>query len=181
VKRISYFILRLAGWKVIGKFPREYRKCVVIEAPHTSMWDFIIGWLGFQVLDIKASFLIKKEMFVFPIGGILKRLGGIPVDRGRSNNVVDDLSRRYNASESLVIIITPEGTRKRVDHWKKGFYYIALHAKVPIVMAYLDYGKKEGGVGPVFWPSGNFQEDWKIIEDFYKGKKARHPEKFNLS
>lgn len=181
MKSIAHFILRLAGWKVIGPFPHDIKKCIVIEAPHTSMWDFVYGWLGFQSLGVKAKFLIKKEMFVFPFGNILRKLGGIPIDRKKSNNIVENLTRLFNESESLVITITPEGTRKRVENWKRGFYHIALHAKVPVVMGYLDYSKKEGGIGQVLWPTGNFQEDWAIIERFYRGKKGRHPERFNLS
>lgn len=141
------------------------------------MW----GWLGFNSIGVDVRFLIKKESFFWPVGGILKKLGGIPVDRHKNNNMVEQISNLFNHHESLVITITPEGTRKKVEHWKKGFYYIALHAKVPIILGYLDYKEKKGGIGPIIWPSGNYQDDWKGIEEFYKGKHARHPEKFNLS
>ncbi|MCX6271950.1 MAG: 1-acyl-sn-glycerol-3-phosphate acyltransferase [Bacteroidetes bacterium] len=177
---ISRFILRLFGWKIIGPFPHEYKKSVLIMAPHTSMWDFILGRLGFNVLGAKARFLIKKEMFKFPLRHILTWMGGLPVDRQKNNNMVDNVSSLYETHDSLCIVITPEGTRKRVEHWKKGFYYIALKARVPIILGFLDYEKKEGGVGPIVWPSGNFQEDFRKIEDYYRGKKGRHPEMFNL-
>ncbi|MHC1708500.1 MAG: 1-acyl-sn-glycerol-3-phosphate acyltransferase [Bacteroidales bacterium] len=181
MKTVAQFILKIAGWKITGDFPLQYKKCIVIEAPHTSMWDFIYGWLGFTSKGINVRFLIKKESFVWPVGPLIKKLGGIPVDRQKNNNMVEQISKLFDRNESLVITITPEGTRKRVEHWKRGFYYIALHAKVPIILGYLDYEKKQGGLGPVLWPTGNFQEDWTFIEAFYKGKRARHPEMFNLS
>ncbi|HRY33287.1 MAG TPA: 1-acyl-sn-glycerol-3-phosphate acyltransferase [Bacteroidales bacterium] len=181
MRRIARLILRLSGWKIKGEFPFQYKKSVVIEAPHTSMWDFVFGWLALRTLGIQVKFLIKKEMFVWPLGYPLRKLGGIPIDRHRNNRMVSYISELFDKHESLYITITPEGTRKKVEHWKKGFYYIAMHARVPVVLTYLDYGKKEGGVGPVLWPSGDFQSDWQIIETFYRGKKARHPERFNLS
>ncbi len=181
MRHFARLVLRLSGWKIRGDFPFQYKKCVVIEAPHTSMWDFVIGWLAFRTLGVQVKFLIKKEMFFWPFGSSLRKLGGIPIDRHRNNRMVATISELFEKHESLYITITPEGTRKRVEHWKKGFYYIAMHAGVPVVLAYLDYGKKEGGVGPVLWPSGDFQSDWQIIEAFYRGKTARHPEKFNLS
>ena len=173
--------LKLMGWKVIGTYPPEIKKCVLIAGPHTSMWDFILGRMAFYRFHIKVKFLIKKELFKFPFGGLLKRLGGIPVNRGKKNNMIEYISELFEKSEKLIIVITPEGTRKYNAHWKKGFYYIAQRANVPIVMAFIDYAKKEGGIGKVMYPSGNFEEDFKIIEDFYRGKNAKYPEKFNLS
>jgi 1-acyl-sn-glycerol-3-phosphate acyltransferase len=181
LKTLSKLILKWAGWKITGDFPFQYKKCIVIEAPHTSNWDFLIGWLGFTSLGINVRFLIKKESFFWPVGGLLKKLGGIPVDRNKNNNMVEQIIRLYEQNDYMVITITPEGTRKKVDHWKRGFYYIALHSNVPIVLGYLDYEKKVGGVGPTLWPSGDFRKDWRMIEDFYRGKKGRHPENFNLS
>lgn len=173
-------ILKIAGWKISPGFLFEHSKCIVIEAPHTSMWDFIWGWMAFQSIGVRVRFLIKKELFFFPMGPLLKWMGAIPVDRKKSSNMVDFTAQLFSRYDNLVITITPEGTRKRVENWKKGFYYIAMRAKVPIVLGYLDYGKKEGGAGPVIFPSGNYEEDWKVIEAFYRGRQARHPEKFNL-
>ncbi|MFA4851267.1 MAG: lysophospholipid acyltransferase family protein [Bacteroidales bacterium] len=182
LKLISRIYLKLIGWKITGSFPEGLKKCVIIAAPHTSNLDFIIGRAGFYNLGIKRiSFLIKKEMFKFPLGSIIKTLGGIPVDRGRSNNMVIAISKMFKEKENLFLIITPEGTRKYVENWKKGFYHIAINAKVPIVLSYVDYGKKEGGIGPVLYPTGNFEEDFKFIEDFYRTKTAKYPEMFNLS
>jgi 1-acyl-sn-glycerol-3-phosphate acyltransferase len=107
-------------------------------------------------------------------------MGGIPVDRGRSSKMVDQLVDLFNKSESLVIVITPEGTRKPVKHWKKGFYHIANQAQVPIALVYLDYAKKEGGVGKVIFPDGNIEAQFQEIMEFYKGRTGKHPEKFML-
>lgn len=169
------------GWKIVGTFPHQYKKAIVIEAPHTSMWDFYIGWMAFYSLGIRARFLIKKEMFFFPIGFILKALGGIPVDRGKKNNMVDYVADLFDQYKDLIVIITPEGTRKRTTHWKKGFYYIAQKANLPVVVCFLDYKDKIGGIGFTLIPTGDFQADFKIIEDFYRGKTAKHPEMFNLT
>ncbi len=181
MKLFSKFILRITGWKIVGGIPPNVTKCVVIMAPHTSMWDFIWGRLAYWVLGVKAKFLIKKEMFGSILGPLLKKMGGIPVDRSKSSNTVDAVADLFNHCDSLFITITPEATRKLNLHWKKGFYYIALQAKVPIAFGYLDYEKKEGGIGKLFTPTGNIDEDFKVVEDFYRGHKAKHPEKFNLS
>ena len=181
MKYIAKFILFLWGWKVIGGIPADLKKCVVVVAPHTSMWDFVLGRLAFFELGLKVRFLIKKEMFFFPLGPIVKGLGGISVDRSKSGRMVDLVAELFNQYESLFITVTPEGTRRRVENWKKGFYYIALKANVPIALGFLDYKEKIGGVGKVFIPSGIFEEDFKLVQDFYKGKVAKHPDKFNLT
>lgn len=175
------FLLKLFGWKVVSGVPEGINKAVVIMAPHTSNWDFVIGRLSFMSIRTKINLIIKKESFFFPLGVILKALGGIPVDRSQSQHVVKNVTEHFDKAEKFYLIITPEGTRKRVSRWKKGFYFIASNARVPIIMGYLDYKKKEGGLGPVLYPSGDFEKDFAQIEAFYRGKHARHPEKFNLS
>lgn len=178
LRLISKFILRLMGWKITSVIPEGTKKCVIAVAPHTSYWDFVIGRLAYWVMGIKAHFLIKKEAFKFPYKRLLEKMGGIPVDRGRSSKMVDQVVDRFNQSESLIIVITPEGTRKPVRHWKKGFYYIASQAKVPIALGYLDYAKKEGGIGKVIIPDGNIDEQMKEIMDFYREMTPKHPERF---
>jgi 1-acyl-sn-glycerol-3-phosphate acyltransferase len=178
---ISKMILRLFGWKVIGGIPADVPKCVVSVAPHTSMWDFVIGRLAFWELGLKARFLIKKELFFWPLGPVIKWLGGIPVDRQKKGNLVEQVADMFNNYDSLYITVTPEGTRKLVNEWKRGYYYISLKAKVPIALGFLDYRKKIGGVVNIFYPSGNYDEDRKIVEAAYRGLGARHPEKYNLS
>ncbi|MBU1010130.1 MAG: lysophospholipid acyltransferase family protein [Bacteroidetes bacterium] len=178
---ISRFILWLMGWKISGSIPADVKRCVIIAAPHTSNWDFFIGRLAYFQLHVPVKFLIKKEVFIWPFGSILKSIGGIAVDRGRKNNLVEDVAKLFTDYEVLNVIITPEGTRRRVDHWKKGFYYIALKAGVPLVLGFVDYGNKTTGFGDVFYPTGNLKEDMAFIEEFYMTKTAKYPAMFNLS
>ena len=181
MKFISKLILRFTGWKITGSLPQGVTKTVIIMAPHTSNMDFYIGWFALRALDIKPSLLIKKEAFRFPFGILLKVMGGIPLDRDKSRNDIKYVASLFDKKEMLHIVITPEGTRKLSRNWKRGFYFIAERAKVPIIFGYMDYGSKSGGIGGKIEPTGNFEEDFKKIEDFYRGKRARHPENFNLS
>ncbi|MBC8146764.1 MAG: lysophospholipid acyltransferase family protein [Bacteroidetes bacterium] len=181
MQKISKFILSIFGWKITGSFSKDIKKFVLVIAPHTSNWDFVIGRLAFWVLGLKVKFLIKKEFFKFPIKRIIEGLGGIAVDRSKSTNVVSEAVQLFNSKESLIITITPEGTRSLVKVWKKGFYYVATQANVPLILGFLDYKKKEAGIGPIIYPSGNYEEDFEKIQEFYKGKNARFPKQFNLS
>lgn len=181
IKSLSKLILRLCSWKITGILSPDIKKFVLIVAPHTSNWDFIIGRLALFVIGIKAKFLIKKELFKFPLGIILKSLGGIPVERRKASGVVNQAVNIFHKYDSLILVITPEGTRNYNNKWKKGFYFIAEQANLPIAVAYLDYLKKQGGIDHFFYPTGNFKKDFKYIEDFYKDKTAKHPRKFNLS
>ncbi len=178
---LSKFILRCAGWKVFYDIPDTQRRFVLIMAPHTSNWDFVIGRLALWAIRVKAYFLIKKEAFFFPLGVLIRHMGGIPVDRSHSNNVVLEISEMFCKKPDMVIAITPEGTRSLRKEWKRGYWYIASHAKVPVVMAYLDYRKKIAGVHKMFWPSPKFEHDQAMIDEFYSQITAKFPEKFNLS
>ncbi|MBS4013249.1 MAG: 1-acyl-sn-glycerol-3-phosphate acyltransferase [Bacteroidetes bacterium] len=179
--RIANFILKQKGWKIDSNMPADIKKAVVIMAPHTSYYDFVYGWLAFTAYKFKGKFMIKKESFAFPFGPILKSLGGIPVDRSNSRSAIKSVHKAFENSKELYLVVTPEGTRKLVTNWKKGFYHIAKEANVPIVCGYLDYKLKTGGFGPVLNPSDDYEVIMKSIQEFYKGKGARHPEKFNLS
>jgi 1-acyl-sn-glycerol-3-phosphate acyltransferase len=181
ISKSSNFILRLFGWDTSGAIPAGIKKAIMIVAPHTSYWDFVIGRLTFWGSKVRIRVLIKKEVFVFPVGILLKKLGGLPVARGKKNNMIDEVVKLFNEAESLVVVITPEGTRRLVRQWKKGFYLIALAAKVPIALGYIDYANKKGGVGPILYPSGDYDKDMAFINDFYHDKTGKHPEKFNLS
>lgn len=179
---ISYLYLKIKGWKIVGNIPPEIKKAVVIAAPHTSGLDFVLGRCGFYVLGIrKIQFFIKKEMFRFPLGILIRALGAVPVDRGKKNNLVDQITQHFAEKEKFYLLITPEGTRKYTTNWKKGFYLIAMKANVPIVVSFIDYAKKEGGIGFILYPTGDFEQDFKKITDFYKTKTARFPKDFNLS
>lgn len=182
--RIAQFILKLIGWRSDCVIPPEYKKVVLIVAPHTSTWDFVIGRFTFWASGVNIRILIKKESFFFPVGYLLRKLGGIPVDRGKKNNLITravELLTQTDPKEQLVIVITPEGTRKAAKHWKKGFYIIATEAKVPLALAYIDYKRKIGGVGEIFQPTGDYERDMEYIMNFYKGFTARHPERFHLN
>jgi 1-acyl-sn-glycerol-3-phosphate acyltransferase len=181
ISALSHFILRLFGWRTSAVLPENIVKAVLIVAPHTSYWDFVIGRMTFWSSKIKIRVLIKKEVFVFPLGWFLRKLGGVPVARGQKNNLVEQAAGIFHKSRTMVLVITPEGTRRKVHHWKKGFYYIAMEAKVPIALGFIDYSTKTGGIGPLLYPSGNYEKDMEVILDFYRDKKGRYPEKFNLS
>ena len=178
---ISRFILRCFGWHTSAILQEGVVKAVVIVAPHTSYWDFIIGRMTFWSSKLKIRVLIKKEVFVWPVAGLLRHLGGVAVARGQKNNMVEQVAELFDKNETMVVVITPEGTRRRVRHWKKGFYQIAMAAKVPIALAYIDYGTKTGGIGPLFYPTGNYEADIAEIMDFYKDKKGRFPDQFNMT
>ena len=179
---LSKKILQLFGWNTNGALPEGVDKAIVVSAPHTSYWDFVVGRLTFWAIKVNIRFLIKKEAFFFPLGLLLKKLGGLPVARGKyKSNIATQVVKLFQEHDSLVVVITPEGTRRRVEHWKKGFYVIALQAKIPLALSYIDYGNKTGGIGPVFHPTGDYQKDMIFIKEFYQNKTARHPERFNLS
>lgn len=181
MKYIAKFIFGIWGWRIESGIPKDLKKCVVVMAPHTSMWDFVIGRLAWFILGLKVKFLIKKELFFFPLGGIVKWLGGIPVDRSKSGRLVESVAAQFDQYDSFYITIAPEGTRSLNPKWKRGFYYIAKQANVPVALSYLDYKKKIGGIGKIFTPTGDYANDFRILEEFYRGIGAKHPEKYNLS
>jgi len=181
-KKLVSFILKLLGWKIYKHVDiSNINKCVIAVAPHTSMMDFFIGWLAFYKLNIPVSFLIKKEFFLFPFGFFLKKLGGIPVKINRGSSLLYQAITMFNSNDKIFLVITPEGTRKYNAQWKKGFYFIALKTNVPILIAYIDYKEKKGGVAQIINPTGNYKEDLEKIQSFYKTVNAKYPEKFNLS
>ena len=167
------------GWK--EEYTIERRdKCIIAVAPHTSNWDFLLGECYYAALGRRARFLMKREWFFWPLGCVLKRMGGIPVDRSRGNNMVVKTAAIFRQYDELNIVITPEGTRKRIEKWKRGFYYIAELAQVPVVLGFIDFKTRRCGYGPCFIPSGDFDKDWPMIEDFYRGMQGKTPGRFNL-
>ena len=169
-------LLRLFGLHAIQGLPK-FKKYVLIGAPHTSNWDFFIGMTTALAIGLRFKWLAKHTIFKNPLGPVLKFFGGIPVDRRVRSSVIEKMTEMFNNSERLVLGITPEGTRSKTEYWKSGFYYIALSAKVPICFAYLDYGNKKIGIGEHFFPTGDIEEDMKIIKNFYGGLKGKRPEK----
>jgi 1-acyl-sn-glycerol-3-phosphate acyltransferase len=175
----SRSFLRLNGWKVEGSLPAEARKCVLIAAPHTSNWDLPYTLMVAFVLNLNIYWMGKHSLFAFPFGPVMRWLGGIAVDRSRSTNLVSASAMALKAADGPVqLVVPPEGTRGRTTHWKTGFYYIALEAGVPIVLAYMDYARKVSGLGPVFVPTGDVDADMAEIKRFYAGVKGRRPQHF---
>lgn len=177
--KFARMIFDLSGWRFEGELPQG-GKFVVVSAPHTSNWDFIVGRLFYLAYNIKPKVLIKEESFVFPFGPILKSLGGIPVHRTGHNAVVNAAVRALKEPGDVFLTITPEGTRKLNPHWKLGFYFIALKAKVPLLLSYFDYKNKTVGVGEIFMPTGDVEADIRRIKLFYKDIHPRHPERFTV-
>lgn len=169
--------LRLLGWRIVGTPPAAPRY-VIIAAPHTSNWDFPLMLAATVALGIRVSWLGKNTLFRPPFGGVMRALGGVPIDRSSAHNVVEQTARAFRDNEKLVILITPEGTRKRTDHWKSGFYHIACAAGTPLTLAFVDYARKRAGIGPTLTLTGDLDRDMRDIRAFYVDHAgARHPER----
>jgi 1-acyl-sn-glycerol-3-phosphate acyltransferase len=167
---------KLMGWKMQGTFSEEIKKCIVIVVPHTSWHDFYIGIFTRGVLGIEINFVAKKELFQFPFGAYFRWVGGAPLNRQQNENKVDAIAKVFETKEVFRLAIAPEGTRKKVTEWKTGFYYIALKANVPIVPVAFDFSKKEVKVSAPFYPTGNIQEDFKMLEQNFIGVVGKIPE-----
>jgi 1-acyl-sn-glycerol-3-phosphate acyltransferase len=170
---------KFKGWRVGGTIPSDIKKCIVIAAPHTSSWDFVYALGTYAVLGLPVNYVAKKELFKFPLKGIFKATGGIPVDRSKHQNFVDVIIQKINESDRLYLMMAAEGTRKRVDKWKSGFYHAAMGAGVPILLGYLDYKNKVAGFGQVIYPTGNKEHDMSKIRQFYSNITGKNPELFN--
>ncbi|MGE5108885.1 MAG: 1-acyl-sn-glycerol-3-phosphate acyltransferase [Sphingobacteriales bacterium] len=169
--------LKTFGWKTTVLFPEDLKKCIIIVAPHTSWRDFIIGIAYRNVLKLKnARFLGKKELFDGPLGFLFRWLGGAPVDRFSKHNMVDQVVDLFNQNEELMIGLAPEGTRKKVDRLRTGFYHIAKKAGIPIVMVGLDFKKKEIIIAEPFYAGNNEAKDIEHIIDFFAPIQGKHPE-----
>lgn len=176
MKFVAKFIFWIIGWKIDPNPPAGISKCVVAVGPHTSNWDFILGRLAFYQYGVKGRYLIKKELFWGPLGWFLKAIGGIPVDRTKKNNLTDTAARYFEENETMYLVFSPEGTRSYNPNWKKGFYYVAEKAKVPIYVAYIDFPTKTGGFHSLVWPSGDADADIQKIKDILKNYKGRFAE-----
>ncbi|HIA58304.1 MAG TPA: glycerol acyltransferase [Gammaproteobacteria bacterium] len=166
---IAIVILKLTGWKAVGEEIGNPR-FVLIAAPHTSNWDFLLMLLVVLKLRLELYWMGKNSLFPFGIGWLMRWLGGISIDRAKSHNVVNETVRQYREHESMVILIPPEGTRSKVTTWKSGFYHIANNANVPIMMGYIDAATKEAGLADLFHPTGNLKQDIREIRAFYNKK-----------
>jgi len=182
MKTLSGFIYSdLMGWKIGNKYP-DIKKSVAIFVPHTSNWDSFIGKLYLNQIGLKYNVLAKKELFVFPLNILFKAVRAIPIDRGKSNtSYVDQIADLISKKDDIHIIIAPEGTRKKVTRWKKGFYYIAKKANVPIVALYLDYRKKEIGVKGVITELSDLRKVMQQLNEMYKDINPKFPDNFSLN
>ena len=179
MKAIARLIVKMCGWKIKENYP-EINKSVCIMAPHTSMLDFIWGKLYFMSLGIKPRFLIKSEMFTWYFAWLLKALGGVPVHRKAPVGLVGQLLGYFNSNNKFTLVITPEGTRKRVSKWKTGALRIANEANVPLVVGRMDYKKKEMGIVKVYNEIPRDLHFINTIKKDFEGIVPRHPEKVDL-
>ncbi|MGY6562791.1 MAG: 1-acyl-sn-glycerol-3-phosphate acyltransferase [Luteibaculaceae bacterium] len=174
-KFIAYWVLRAMGWKLTGELP-PFKKAVICVAPHTSNWDYFYGRIAIWAFGFSPKILIKKESFKPPLGWLLKALGGLPVNRGGHSSLVKQIAQEFNKHEKFTVIFTPEGTRKYNPAWKRGFYFLALEAKVPILISFLDYKKKELGFIGYMHPTGNVEKDILELKTIYVNIKGKYPE-----
>lgn len=176
MKFISKLIFHtIFGWKLVGSFP-NLKKYVLIGAPHTSWYDFVIGMLVRSITQEKVNYIGKDSLFKPPFGFIFRWLGGTPVDRSKSNNLVDAIVQIFNNKDEFRLALSPEGTRKKVKNWKTGFYYIAKGANTPIVMFTFDFGKKQVELSKPYYLTDDKEKDFAHFYDFYKDAKGKHPE-----
>jgi 1-acyl-sn-glycerol-3-phosphate acyltransferase len=172
------FCLRLFRWKAVDPFPYHLKKCVVIVAPHTSNWDFVVGLAFRSYLRIThARFLGKSQLFRPPFGFFFRYLGGIPVDRSRKHQLADQLADMFAKEDELLLVLAPEGTRKKVDKLRTGFYHIAKKANVPIVMAGFDFAKKELRIAQPFLAGDDEAADFRHIYSFYTRIQGKFPQR----
>ncbi|MFT6845177.1 MAG: 1-acyl-sn-glycerol-3-phosphate acyltransferase [Flavobacteriales bacterium] len=176
------FIFWIQGWKISNWNVGDLKKYVIIALPHTSNWDFIIAIAVFKHLKIPMKFTIKDSWLKFPFGHIVKPLGAIGIKRNLASGMVNYMADLItNHPTEIALVVTPEGTRSKVEKWKTGFYHIALKANLPIALGYVDYAKKEAGVAKLIYPSGDIKKDMEEIIAFYKTITPKHPEGSHLS
>lgn len=169
-------ILKIWGFKQTGNYPREIPKKLYIVYPHTSNWDFPLGILMKGAIPMDVQYVAKDSLFKWPYGWLFRALGGIPVDRKKRTNFVDMMVGLYQKYDKLSFAIAPEGTRKKVEKWKTGFYYIALQAKIPLILVKFDYKFKEVHFSNPFIPTGNFDDDMFFIAKHFEGTVGKNPE-----
>jgi 1-acyl-sn-glycerol-3-phosphate acyltransferase len=186
LRKLFRLLFYLKGWTTKCEEFNKHEKCVVIAAPHTSNWDLVFMIAAFDLMKLPLRFTIKKEWLRFPFRGLLNSIGAVSIDRSpkvegqERPSMVDEMAKLFQREQRFALAVSVEGTRKKVEHWKTGFYYIAEKAGVPILLGYLDYQKKEAGVARVLYPSGNFEKDMSEIMEFYAQIVPCYPEKFSI-
>ncbi len=176
MKALSSFLYHnLMGWKFEGPFPRM-KKCVLAVVPHTHWMDFLVGLLVREQIGVSINYIGKKSLFEGPFGWFFKKAGGAPVDRSKRSDTVEAVADLFREREEFRLALAPEGTRKKVDTWKTGFYYIAVAAKVPIVLVAFDYGAKTVRFSEPMYPSGDYEKDYPAYREFFRGVVGKVPE-----
>lgn len=172
-------LLKILGWKSYDRAAPD-KKCIILGAPHTSAWDFVISWVYYKSLGGEANVLVKKEFFFWPVGYFLRKMGGVPIDRSKGANVIRETIKAFNRREYMQLAITPEGTRTKTKRWKAGFHTIARQTNIPVYVSSFDWGRKELRIYGKFELTDDYKEDIKRLKDFYreKGVVGKHPERF---
>lgn len=176
IRLLCRLILKIWGFKQTGHYPREIKKKLYVVYPHTSNWDFPLGILLKGALPMGVNYVAKDSLFRWPYAWIFRALGGIPVDRKRRTNFVDTMVNLYNSYDRLSFAIAPEGTRKKVEKWRTGFYYIALKAAIPLILVKFDFKNKEVHFSDPFQPTGDFEKDMRFIAGHFNGTIGKNPE-----
>ncbi|MDE3741215.1 1-acyl-sn-glycerol-3-phosphate acyltransferase [Maribacter polysaccharolyticus] len=170
----KFIYFRLLGWKIVGEFP-DVKKCLLVVVPHTSWVDFFLGLLVRRVINKDMNFIAKKSLFKPPFGWYFRWMGGAPIDRSKSSDTVSAIAGIFGEKEVFRLALSPEGTRKKVENWKTGFYYIAKATHVPIILVAFDYGGKQVKFSKPYFPSGNIEDDFKTYKAFFKGVTGKIP------
>ncbi len=174
---LGRFLLWLFGWRLAGISP-DLPQCVLIVAPHTSNWDFLFGIAAKWALGLRVRFVAKHTLFRFPLGFFMRGVGGMPVDRSASSGLVERVAAEFATGEPLYLVIAPEGTRKRVAHWRTGFHRVAVMAKVPVLPVALDYKARAIRLEPFYTPTGDYATDLTALRALYTPEMACRPESY---
>lgn len=173
-RAFGHALLALLRWRIRGNVP-DRPKLVIIVAPHTSNWDFVVGVAAKFALGLRVLWIGKHTLFRFPLGPLMRALGGMPVDRSASQNVVHRVADEFAHRDKLVLAVTPEGTRKHVERWRTGFYHIASQAGVPIVTVALNWGERSVDIGHAFTPTGDVEGDIRLLQEQFAHVRGRRP------
>jgi 1-acyl-sn-glycerol-3-phosphate acyltransferase len=175
IKKLSASLLFLLGWRLEKNIP-DTKKVIIIGAPHTSNWDFPLALLAMSALGMRFFWIGKHTLFKEPFGTVLRAIGGIPVNRQVRDGFINDIVSAFTTADQLTLGIAPEGTRSKKDHWKGGFYHIAVQANIEICLGFIDYPSKTIGLGPTLRPTRDIVHDFALIKTFYQDKKGKHPQ-----
>lgn len=176
LQTITKTILRIRGWKVVEEEPRR-EKFLLLGAPHTTNWDFPLALLAMASIKLRFSWVAKESIFIGPARYLFRAIGGIPLNRSLRGGFLESMTRSFKEHNKLVIAVAPEGTRSCKDHWKGGFYSIAMKADIPVCLGYADYPSKTVGLGPYIKLTGNIEKDFECIRNFYQDKRGKYPAK----